>query len=113
MRSDVLLQDTLEQTGLPVKQYEYKGTQPEYIVFNEEDERGADHGDNRPQAMTLWWQVHIYAPQATDFRKRKRQVRNLLLDAGFCIGDIDTFYETETKTVHVVISCSIEEDMEE
>lgn len=113
MKSDELLLTTLQQTGLPVKQYEYKGTKLEYIVFNEEDERSTLHADDLPQELSLWWQVHLYAPVTSNYRSVKRRIRNLLLGAGFLIGEIDTLYEKETGTIHVVISCNVEEDMEE
>lgn len=113
MTADVLLQQALEKTGLPVKQYEYKGAKPEYILINEEDERGIGHADDCPQAMSLWWQVHIFAPKETDYRSRKRQVRQLLIETGFILGNIYTLYEQETETMHVVISCNIIENMEE
>lgn len=113
MTADVLLQQVLEKTGLPVKQYEYKGAKPEYILFNEADERGICHADDRPQAVSLWWQVHIFAPKESDYRARKRQVRQLLIEAGVILGNINTLYEQETETMHVVISCNTIENMEE
>ena len=113
MTADMKLQQVLEKTGLPVKQYEYKGAKPEYILINEEDERGIGHADDCPQAMSLWWQVHIFAPKESDYRARKRQVRQLLIEAGFTLGSIRTLYEQETETMHVVISCNITENMEE
>ena len=113
MKSDQLLQQTLAQTTLPIKQYEYKGAKPEYIVFNEEDERGIAHADDGPQAMSLWWQVHLFAPKSYDYRARKRQIKNLLLEAGLVVRGITTLYEKETETMHVVISCNIIENMED
>lgn len=113
MTADVLLQQVLEKTGLPVKQYEYKGAKPEYILFNEADERGICHADDRPQAVSLWWQVHIFAPKESDYRARKRQVRQLLIEAGVILGNINTLHEQETETMHVVISCNTIENMEE
>lgn len=113
MKSDRILQQTLERAGLPVKLYEYKGTKSEYILYNEEDERGVSHADDRPQEMSLWWQVHLFTPKTYDYRAKKRQIRSLLLEAGFTLGAITTLYEKETETMHVVISCNITENMEE
>lgn len=113
MKSDELLKNTLEQTGLPVKAYEYRGIKSEYIVYNEEDERSSYHADDLPQGISMWWQVHLFAPESSDIRSRKRQVRNLLLKAGFLLGETDTIFEKGTKTIHVVISCNMEEEMEE
>lgn len=113
MKSEELLKGTLEKAGLPVKPYEYKGAKPEYIVYNEEDERGCAHGDDYPGGISIWWQVHIFTPVQSGYREVKRRVRALLLDAGFGVGAVRTLYEKETGTVHVVISCNIIEDMEE
>lgn len=113
MSSDKLLQQALEATGLPVKQYEYKGTKAEYILFNEEDERGAAHADDGPQEISIWWQVHLFAPKECGFRRMKRRIRRLLMDAGFDVREAVTIYEKETGTVHVAMSCHIMEGMEE
>lgn len=113
MKSEELLRETLEKADLPVKEYEYRGKEPEYIIINEEDERGILHADDRPQGISVWWQVHLFAPEHCNIRSRKRQIRNLLLDAGFVLGDTDTLFEKETKTRHVVITCNMDEEMEE
>lgn len=113
MRSDGILQEALEQTGVPVKQYEYKGTRTEYIVFNEEDERCTAHADDGPQAVSIWWQVHLFAPETFGYRVMKRRIRLLLLKAGFTVREAVTLREEETGTIHIIISCNMMEDMEE
>ena len=113
MKSDELLRKTLEETGLPVKPYEYKGTKPEYIVYNEEDERGTSYRDDRPGGTSIWWQAHLFTPIQSDYRRIKRKMREMLLAAGFGVGAVRTLYEKETEIVHVVISCNIVEHMEE
>lgn len=113
MKSDELLRKTLEETGLPVKPYEYKGTKPEYIVYNEEDERGTSYRDDRPGGTSIWWQAHLFTPIQSDYRSIKRKMREMLLAAGFGVGAVRTLYEKETEIVHVVISCNIVERMEE
>lgn len=113
MKSDEILKKTLDQTRLPVKPYEYKGTQTEYIVFNEEDERCTAHADDMPGAVSVWWQVHLFAPETYNYRRMKRKIRTLLLNAGFTVREATTLWEEETGTVHVVISCNMTEDMEE
>lgn len=114
VKSDEILEATLKKTGLPVKSYEYKGTKTEYIVYNEEDERGVGHANDRPQAESVWWQVHLFTPVTYDYRAMKRKIRDMLYDAGFSVGAISTIYESDdTETVHVVISCNMLEEMEE
>lgn len=112
MRSGEFLERTLEPLGLPVKYFEYAGTKPEYIVYNEEVEQPANYADNRPQNHVTWWQVHIFAPKVSDFRTYKEKAKGLLQEAGFYITDIRTLYEKETKTIHVVICCHIGETEE-
>ena len=112
MRSDELLEQTLKQTGLPVKYYEYEGTKTGYIIFNEEAEEPANHADNRALNTIVWWQVHIFTPKTADFRSHKRDVIKYLRAAGFYVTDTVTLYEKETKTIHVVISCHYGESEE-
>ena len=90
-----------------------KGTKPEYIVYNEEDERGTSYRDDRPGGTSIWWQAHLFTPIQSDYRSIKRKMREMLLAAGFGVGAVRTLYEKETEIVHVVISCNIVEHMEE
>ncbi len=109
MRSNEILEQELNKMGVPVKYYEYAGVEKTYIVYNEEAEQPVNHGDNRPRNSVIWWQVHIFTPKQNDFREYKRKAKKLLEDAGFCVTDIETLYEKETKTIHVAISCHIGE----
>ena len=108
-----LLEETLKEAEIPVKYYEYKGTEPEYIVYNEEAEQPVNYGDNKPLNTIVWWQVHLFAPKISNFRRRKKMIKRLLLDSGFIITDIATLFEKETETIHVVISCHMGESEEE
>lgn len=109
MMSEIKLEATLKPIGIPVKYCEYLGTEEIYIVYNEEAEEPVDYGDNQPLNNVTWWQVHIFAPKASDFRKYKKDAVNRLQEAGYIVTDIVTLYEEETKTIHVVIACHIEE----
>ena len=113
VKSDELLKKTLEQTGLPAKYQEYRGTKEAYLVYNEEDERSIAHADDRPQAVSIWWQVHLFAPEGYDFRGMKRRLRALILEAGFAVRDAVTLFEKETGSIHVILSCNMTEDMED
>ncbi len=113
MKSDKLLEETLKKTGLPVKQYQYAGREDVYIVFNEEDERPEGYADDQPERISIWWQIHLFTDQSYDYRGKKREIRKLLMDAGFTVREANTLFEKETKTMHVVLSCNIKEDMEE
>lgn len=113
MRSDEMLEQALAPVGLPIKYYEYAGTKDSYIVYNEEYEQPVDFGDNESNNTVMWWQIHIFAPKNTDFREHKKKAVAALKEHGFVITDIRTQYEKETKTIHVVIYCHMEEREEE
>lgn len=103
------LEETLKVTTLPVKPYEYAGTNPEYILYNEITEKPVNYGDNQPLDRILWWQVHLFAPKQSDFRGTRKQMEQLLKTAGFRVTEIKTLFEKETKTIHVVIYCHMGE----
>lgn len=109
MKSYQLLEDALKSIGLPVKYYEYLGTEKSYIVYNEEAEEATNYGNNQPLNRITWWQVHIFSAKTEDFRTYKEDVIRRLRAAGFTAADAVTLYEKETKTIHVVISCHIGE----
>lgn len=112
MKSEERLKAALETVGLPVKYYEYTGIKPEYIVYNEEADELTNYADNQPQDEVVWWQVHLFAPKDGEFRRYRETIKHALLQAGFTISEITTLYETETKTIHVVIPCHMEESEE-
>ncbi|MFR8547738.1 MAG: hypothetical protein ACLVEV_03815 [Lachnospiraceae bacterium] len=112
MRSEERLKTALEETGLPVKYYEYAGIKPEYIVYNEEADELTNYADNQPQDEVVWWQVHLFAPKDGEFRHHRETLKRALLQEGFTVSEITTLYEAETKTIHVVIPCHTEESEE-
>ncbi len=109
MSSAQLLEQILKETHLPVRYFQYDGTQETYIVYNEVLEKAANFADNRAQNRITWWQVHIFTPKRTDFRTHKKKAMELLEKAGFRTGAVTTLYEKETQTIHVVIPCHTEE----
>lgn len=67
-------------------------------------------------SQTVQWyggRYIIFAHKNTDFRKHKKEAVETLKENGFAITDIRTLYEKETKTIHVVIYCHMEEREEE
>lgn len=112
MSSEELLKDALQRTGLPVEYYDYAGSKPTYIVYNEEAEEPTNHGDNKAQNRVIWWQVHLFAPKKSNFRSHKKEIESGLRKAGFFVTDIVPLYEKETDTIHVAISCHMGETEE-
>lgn len=106
------LKELLQGSGLPVAYWQYDGQQEMYIVYNEEAEQPANHADNQPRNRILWWQVHLFAPRASGFGEKKREIIRILRGAGYNVTNIATLYEKETRTIHVVIPCHIGEKEE-
>ena len=113
MKSDELLKKTLEQTGLPAKYQEYRGTKEAYLVYNEEDERSIAHADDRPQAVSIWWQVHLFAPEGYGFPGYEEKTACPAPGSSFAVRDAVTLFEKETGSIHVILSCNMTEDMED
>lgn len=109
MSTEEILVQALETIGIPVKYYLYEGAKPEYFVYNEEVEQQVNFGDNKPLNTITWWQAHLFAPKNSEFRKYKKEAVKAVRDAGFNVTDIRTLFEKETKTIHVTISCHMEE----
>lgn len=106
-KEDILEKALTDATDLPVKEFEYAGTKPEYIVYNDEARHGADHGDNTELVETAWFQVHIFTSKAMNYRERRETAKRALIDAGFLVTDVKTRYEKETRTIHIIIYCNM------
>ena len=88
MSIDQLLKSTLAATSLPVYRSVYPGDeegQPdpeEYLVFNYDTEPVC-YGDDEPEYDIYLIQVHLFAKPDINISKRIKQVRALLVGAGF------------------------------
>ena len=94
--------DTLSPVGYPVDFAKYEGTSDKYIVFNFIDETGDDYADDAPQAETVYIQVHFFAPKTFNHNTAKKNIKNLLFNAGFTYPRVQTLYEDDTKLFHLI-----------
>ena len=80
----------------------------EYVVFNIADDRGTVHGDDQPTQRVMAVQVHYYCPQGTNYLSTKKTIRDALHAKGFTYPTVQSFYETDTNSHHLIFECEIE-----
>lgn len=80
----------------------------EYIVYNPEDERAVDYGDDDDLAWTHWMQVHWYKRGNCNYYSIRSEIRARLKAAGFIVNEIRPVHED--GYTHLTVSCNIEED---
>lgn len=113
------LEELLSLTGLPVAQDEYTGPLSEYIIFTYEDERPAEHADNKATADTAYMQIQLITPKEFDYMVLKKKIRDLLEEADFFVTSIrsflgDVYYGTErTRQTVFEVTYTEQRKMEE
>lgn len=107
MDVNALIISTLSSIGYPVAFPVYNGTATTYITFNYEDDRAIEYADDAPTIDAAFLQVHLFMPDTFDFMAVKKQIRAKLFKAGFTYPVVTSFYESDTKTNHIVFQCSI------
>ena len=93
---------TLSSLGYPVDFGKHEGDSDKYIVFNIVDERGDHFADDAPQAETGYIQVHFFAHKDFNHNTVKKNIKNLLFNAGFTYPRVQTLYEDDTKLFHLI-----------
>lgn len=78
-------------TGLPTNQDEYDGQSDKYIVFVYEDERPAEHGDDKVLSDIAYIRITLYTPKNFNYFEVKDKIRNYLEETGFCVTSIESY----------------------
>lgn len=76
------IKDALAGIGIPVKPDQYRGDAKEYIVFNY-NTMGVLFADDAPVYDRCLIQVHYLCPAGANTADTRKQVKRLLLQAGF------------------------------
>lgn len=112
-----LLVELLSATGLPVNQDEYEGEKDKYIIFVYEDENPACSADNGVTDDTAYLQIQLVTPKEFDYFDLKKEIRNLLEGADFCVTSIRSFlgdvYMGTEKTRQTIFKATYTESREE
>lgn len=102
----------LSPLGFPVVPDLYTGEEPVYLTFNY-DIVGALFAEDAPQMDRYLVQVHLFAPFGRNLVGTRRQIRRLLLQAGFTWPDVvDAGAATASEQdvgQHIVFECELEE----
>lgn len=102
--------EALSPFGYPVKADICRDGSPRYFTFNYADDRGEDFGDNTPQTVTAYMQIHLFLPMNDDYLAEKAKVRQALVRAGFTFPEITELNEPEKNIRHLVYECEIESE---
>lgn len=103
---------TLSSFGLPVTTDFSGGGANEYFTFNYADDRATDFGDDEPQHVVAYMQIHYFGPMEKDYLSFKKKVRRVLFNAGFTYPEVTDASVTADKIRHLVFECDIENDYE-
>ena len=102
----------LRSLGLPIAERLYEGEKTEYITFNFADDQGLDFGDDVPGADVAYMQVHYFCPYSKDYKSIKRQIRQMLQNAGFTWPEVTDASDDSERIRHFVYECEIENTYE-
>lgn len=102
------IKHALSPFGIPVVADFYGGGKDEYFTFNYADDRATDFGDDAPQHVVAYMQIHWFLPRNKDYLELKKKIRNALFRAGFTYPEITVL--TEKGIRHVVFECEIEDE---
>ena len=76
-------------------------TEGEYGVYDQITESPELYADDRPNEIVTSCNVHLFVKGERN--QKKRRLRQLLLEAGFCMGDLLESYEADTGYTHFII----------
>lgn len=99
--------------GFPYAPDIYDGRSEHYFTYNYADNRAGLHGDDSPETVIAYMQIHLFMPRDEDFIKIKNAVRKALHIQGFTYPEVTISLENDTNKRHIIFECEIEEEMED
>lgn len=112
MSLNSLVINTLKPTNTLVRfqsLWDTDGSPKTYILFFDANTRGSHHGDDRELSTEHLIQVDIY--NKGDYTNLVKQVKDLMIDAGFRRQMETESYENDTKYYHKTIRFLYEEEI--
>lgn len=107
-----IIVSALRPFGLPIAENLYEGKEKEYFTYNFADDRGADFGDNKPNADVAYMQVHYICPLKKSYADMRRQIRQALTDAGATWAQVTDLSDLSERLRHLVFEFEIENNYE-
>lgn len=93
-----LIIDSLKSLKIPVSFQRYSGKAETYITFHEYLETGEEYEDDEESLTSHYVQIDVWSK--TDYTDIAKEVKKLLIAAGFKrLNEID-LYEEDTKIYH-------------
>ena len=87
MTVGALIKQTVSSIA-PVYPTVYTGPEDHYFVYDIEDDRGDEFGDDDPDVIHYWIRLKYYYPSGENQTDKRNTVRDLLFGAGFTFADI-------------------------
>lgn len=115
------IQSVAQALGIPAYPDVYSGRDSErperWMTYNFSDNRGSLWGDDDPNAVIHYVQVHLFMPYNQNFLAIQKTIRNRLFEAGFTFPEITVLVDEATslssgtqKLRHIVFECDILEE---
>lgn len=105
-----LIMDTLKPLKIPVAFQKYSGKAENYITFHEYLAAGEEYEDDEESLTAHYVQVDVWSK--ADYTEVVKNIKELLLKAGFKrLNEID-LYEDDTKIYHKGLKFYYLEEME-
>lgn len=110
MTANDKITEALQSLNLPTKPFKYTGNKTEYIIITPVVDTPTLHGDDVAIYDVNTTMVHYFSKCKTE--EKKKEIRRLLVLAGFVINSIVDLYENDTGFNHVVFTVEIEQYVE-
>lgn len=81
-----------------------------WITYLSELDAPEEFGDDRDLEWVHHMQVHWFKKGQVNYFSVRKAIRKALRDAGFTMENIIYTYEKDTKTTHLIFTCSITEE---
>lgn len=93
-----LIINTLKPLNIPVCFQRYSGKSETYITFHEYLETGEEYEDDEESLTSHYIQIDVWSK--SDYTSLVKEVKNLLITAGFQRLNEADLYEEDTKIYH-------------
>ena len=89
----------------PVYPKVYEGSADHYFVYDIEDDRGDEWGDDDPEWIHYWIRLKFYYPLGENQTAMRDEVRDRLYEAGFTFASISELDVPEDGTAGLAWDC--------
>lgn len=104
--------EALDGLEIPIEEDFFGDGESQYITYTLKKDKAAVIADGRPQNEVAELMIHWFLPRDISYTATQKQIRYMLLDAGFTWPEVTNIVEPDNKTRHIVFECEVENDDE-